>query len=64
MYKLSRTFEPIKTSMLVDYEKGRALELDEICGAVLKRSKMINVAVPYTEVVHALLEHELKKRVI
>lgn len=64
MYKLIRTFEPIKTSMLVDYEKGRALELDEICGAVLKRSKVISVSVPYTEVVHALLEHELKKRVI
>ncbi|PHR82777.1 MAG: 2-dehydropantoate 2-reductase [Colwellia sp.] len=64
MYKLIRTFEPIKTSMLVDYEKGRALELDEICGAVLKRSQIINVSVPYTEVVYALLEHELKKRVI
>jgi len=38
MYHLIRTFEPIKTSMLVDYEKGRNLELDEICGAILKRS--------------------------
>lgn len=62
MYDLIRTFEPIKTSMLVDYEKGRPLELDEICGAVLKRSKVIDVSVPYTEVVHALLEHKLTNK--
>ena len=62
MYDLIRKFEPIKTSMLVDYEKGRPLELDEICGAVLKRSKVIDVSVPYTEVVYALLEHELTNK--
>lgn len=62
MYDLIRTFEPIKTSMLVGYEKGRPLELDEICGAVLKRSEVIDVSVPYTEVVHALLEHKLTNK--
>ena len=64
MYDLIRSFDPIKTSMLVDYEKGGTLELDEICGAVLKRSKLINISVPYTEVVNALLENALEKRIV
>lgn len=36
MYQLIRNFDAIKTSMLVDHEKGRPLELDGICGAVLR----------------------------
>ena len=59
MYDLIRHFDPIKTSMLVDHEKGRPLEIEEISGAVIARSKRLNISVPYTESVYALLKHEL-----
>lgn len=59
MFELIRSFDPIKTSMLVDLEKGRQLELESISGAVIQRSKQINVPVPYTETVYALLKHKI-----
>lgn len=58
MYNLIRNFEAIKTSMLVDKEKGRPLELDEICGAVLRRCKALGLEAPTTELVQALLKQE------
>lgn len=60
MYELIRTFDPIKTSMLVDLEKGRQLEVDAISGAVIRRARQLGLAVPYTETVHALLKHQLE----
>jgi len=59
MYELICTFDPIKTSMLVDLEKGRQLEVDEISGAVIQRSKILGISVPYTETVHAMLKHTI-----
>lgn len=38
MFKLISEFDAIKTSMLVDREKGRPLELDGICGPVLRNA--------------------------
>lgn len=38
MFKLISEFDAIKTSMLVDKEKGRPLELDGICGPVLRNT--------------------------
>lgn len=55
MYELICTFDPIKTSMLIDKEKGRPLELDSICGAVLRRSATIGIQTPITELVNDLL---------
>lgn len=60
MYELMRTFDPIKTSMLVDLEKGRQLEVDAISGAVIRRAQQLGIAVPYTETIHALLKHQLE----
>lgn len=59
MFELIRNFDAIKTSMLVDLEKGRPLEVEAIGGAVLARSQRLGVAAPYTECVHALLIHQL-----
>ncbi|MES9878728.1 MAG: ketopantoate reductase family protein [Candidatus Sedimenticola sp. 1PA] len=59
MFELIRNFDPIKTSMLVDLEKGRQLEVDAISGAVLQRSRKLGIAAPHTERVHALLKAEL-----
>lgn len=60
MYELIRTFDPIKTSMLVDLEKGRQLEVDAISGAVIRRAQQLGIAVPHTATVHALLTHQLE----
>jgi len=60
MYELIRGFDPIKTSMLVDLEKGRPLELEAICGAVLTRAAQLGVPVPHTETVYSLLRHQLE----
>ncbi|WP_100639058.1 ketopantoate reductase family protein [Marinobacter salexigens] len=57
MFDLISSFNAIKTSMLVDKEKGRPLELDSIAGAVLRRSEALGIEAPYTATVYALLEH-------
>ena len=59
MFGLISSFNAIKTSMLVDKEKGRPLELDSIAGAVLRRSKELGIDAPYTATVNALLEYGL-----
>jgi 2-dehydropantoate 2-reductase len=56
MYELICSFNAIKTSMLVDKEKGRPLELDSICGAVLRRASTLGIETPATELVNAILQ--------
>ncbi len=55
MFELVRHFDPIKTSMLVDFEHHRPLELEEICGAVLSRSRQLQREAPYTFTIYQLL---------
>lgn len=55
MFELISNFNAIKTSMLVDKEKGRPLELDSIAGAVLRRCDLLGIEAPYTRTVNALL---------
>lgn len=55
MFDLISNFNGIKTSMLVDREKGRPLELDSISGAVLRRCEALGVPAPNTFLVNALL---------
>ncbi|EON93168.1 ketopantoate reductase ApbA/PanE [Marinobacter lipolyticus SM19] len=55
MFDLISNFNAIKTSMLVDREKGRPLELDSISGAVLRRCRVLGIEAPYTATVHTLL---------
>lgn len=57
MFELISNFNAIKTSMLVDREKGRPLELDSIAGAVLRRCSQLGIDAPYTTTVNALLMH-------
>ncbi|WP_428035879.1 ketopantoate reductase family protein [Amphritea sp.] len=58
MFELISSFDAIKTSMLVDKEKGRPLELDGISGAVIQRALQLNIDVPNTELIHALLQQQ------
>ena len=55
MFDLISQFDPIKTSMLVDFEHNRPLELEEICGAVLNRTAQLKREAPYTFTIHQLL---------
>jgi 2-dehydropantoate 2-reductase len=57
MFDLISNFNAIKTSMLIDKEKGRPLELDSIAGAVLSRCERLGIEAPYTRTVNALLSH-------
>ncbi len=59
MYRLICQFDPIKTSMLVDMEKGRPLELDAISGAVISRCRKVGSDAPTTELIQALLTNQL-----
>jgi 2-dehydropantoate 2-reductase len=59
MFELIRSFDPIKTSMLVDFEKGRPLELDAISGVIIRRSEKIKCDVPVTKAVSSLLMESL-----
>lgn len=59
MFELISSFNAIKTSMLIDREKGRPLELESIAGAVLRRCDALEVEAPYTSLVNALLNHGL-----
>lgn len=48
--------EDVKTSMLQDYERGRALELDPIVGAVIEVAERNDVAVPHLRAAYAQLQ--------
>ncbi|MGB0204816.1 MAG: ketopantoate reductase family protein, partial [Neptuniibacter sp.] len=55
MFNLISEFDAIKTSMLVDKEKGRPLELDGICGPVLRNTD--NGQALLTALISNLLKH-------
>ena len=52
----TRNFPPYKTSMLVDCENFRPLEVDAIVGRVVANAKEHNLAVPHLETVYAILK--------
>jgi len=52
----TRNFPPYKTSMLVDCENFRPLEVDAIVGRVVKYAEKLNVAVPHLQTVYTMLK--------
>lgn len=59
MFELIYTFDSIKPSMLVDREKGKPLELDEICGVVIRGCEQMEQDAPYTQTVRTVLKYML-----
>jgi len=59
MFTLIKEFDAIKTSMLVDFEMGRPLELDSISGVVIERCADLGLEAPYTRCIEALLRYRL-----
>jgi 2-dehydropantoate 2-reductase len=51
----TRNFPAYKTSMLVDYENGRKIEVEAIIGNVVRDADRYNLAVPHLRSIYALL---------
>ncbi|MBE0497540.1 MAG: 2-dehydropantoate 2-reductase, partial [Campylobacterales bacterium] len=60
MFHLIKTFESIKPSMLVDVEQGRSVELEEICGVVIRTLEAAGKDAPYTKSIAYLLAYKLE----
>lgn len=56
MFELMTNFQSVKPSMWVDTENNRDLELDEICGVVVKNCEKQGVDAPYTRTISTILE--------
>ena len=62
MFELMTNFQSVKPSMWVDTENNRDLELDDICGVVIKNCKKLGVDAPYTRTISTLLEFTYNKK--
>ncbi|CAG8998232.1 MAG: hypothetical protein CENE_00173 [Candidatus Celerinatantimonas neptuna] len=63
MFELIRGFDAIKTSMQVDREKGRPLEMDDICGPVIRYCRKASTPAKTTELIATLLQYAVKNDV-
>jgi 2-dehydropantoate 2-reductase len=63
MFNLISNFDSIKPSMLVDREYKRPLEIDEICGIVIRYCEALGKDAPYTRTVATLLEFVYEQEV-
>ena len=62
MFELMTNFQSVKPSMWVDTENNRDLELDDICGVVIKNCEKLGVDAPYTRTISTLLEFTYNKK--
>ena len=62
MFELMKTFQSVKPSMWVDTQNNRDLELDEICGVVIKNCEKLGVDAPYTKTISTILEYTYNKK--
>lgn len=62
MFMLISNFDAIKTSTLIDFDKGRELEIDSISGSVLRRCRKHYISAPMTEFVDTLLRIKIYDR--
>ncbi len=56
MFELINGFDAIKTSMLVDREKGRPMEIDDICGPVIDYCQQSGEPATTTQLIACLLK--------
>lgn len=61
MFALILGFDSIKPSMLVDVEHQRSLEIEQICGVVVRNLHIQGLDAPYTKSISALLEFKLEQ---
>jgi 2-dehydropantoate 2-reductase len=51
----TRVMKPYKTSMLLDFENGRPMEVEAILGNAVRIARSLSVSVPHMETLYALL---------
>lgn len=61
MFDLYTQFQSVKPSMWVDKENNRDLELEEICGVVIRNCEKLGLDAPYTRTISTLLEFTYNK---
>jgi len=61
MFELYKEFQSVKPSMWVDKENNRDLELEQICGVVIRNCEKLNRDAPYTRAISTLLEFTYKR---
>ncbi|KQH88007.1 ketopantoate reductase family protein [Vibrio furnissii] len=62
MFDLICQFDAIKTSMQVDREKGRPMEIHEICGPVIENCRQLGEPAVTTVLISQLLQHASGQR--
>lgn len=62
MYELYKKFQSVKPSMWVDKENNRELELEQICGTVIKNCEKQGFDAPYTRAISTILEFTYNKK--
>lgn len=62
MFELMTDFQSVKPSMWVDTENNRDLELNDICGVVIKNCEKLGVDAPYTRAISTILEFTYNKK--
>ncbi len=62
MFELYKDFQSVRPSMWVDKENNRDLELEQICGVVIKNCEKLGQDAPYTRTVSTLLEFTYKRQ--
>lgn len=62
MFTLYKGFQSVKPSMWVDKENNRDLELEQICGIVVRNCEKQGLDAPYTRSVSTILEVLYKKQ--
>ena len=61
MFELYKKFQSVKPSMWVDKENNRELELEQICGVVIKNCEKQGKDAPYTRAISTILEFTYNK---
>ena len=62
MFELMKTFQSVKPSMWVDTQNNRDIELDEICGVVIRNCEKQGLDAPYTRTISTILEYTYNKK--
>lgn len=62
MYELYKDFQSVKPSMWQDKQNNRDLELNEICGAVIRGCEKQDLDAPYTRTISTVLEFLYEKQ--
>jgi len=62
MFELIKGFENLKPSMYIDRENNRPLELEEICGVVVRNCEKQGLDAPYTRTISTVLEFQYERK--